>query len=182
MKRGGGVTDVVDSFNRADNATTLGTADSGHVWTSHAGTWGIATNQAREHASTGGYAFATVDSGRASFTAQVTLAVATDTEFPGIVFSFTDPDNALWAIADATTLYLQKREAAVTTTLSSVANALANGQVLKVTRSGSAIEVFINGVSKLTSTSGFNSSVTRHGLFLLMVIGTSRFDDFSVRV
>lgn len=37
---------VSDSFNRADSASSLGTADTGQVWSSAVGTWGISSNRA----------------------------------------------------------------------------------------------------------------------------------------
>jgi len=39
-------TSILDSFDRADSATTLGSADTGQAWTAHSSTWGITGNLA----------------------------------------------------------------------------------------------------------------------------------------
>jgi hypothetical protein len=52
------MTNVTDSFNRTDSASSLGTADSGQSWSQVAGTNGISSNQAYVVAAT---ALAVVD-------------------------------------------------------------------------------------------------------------------------
>jgi len=42
----GAVPAAWDSFNRADNASSLGVSDSGHTWEAWSGTWGIESNRA----------------------------------------------------------------------------------------------------------------------------------------
>jgi len=43
---GGGGTGIVDTFNRADSATTMGNTDTGETWEPQDGTWGIDSNRA----------------------------------------------------------------------------------------------------------------------------------------
>ncbi len=65
-------TGVTDTFNRADNASSLGTADSGQAWTAHGGTWGIASNRAVAP-SAAAYNAASLDAGALLVTVQATI-------------------------------------------------------------------------------------------------------------
>src|SRR5436853_7315699 len=74
-RSGGGVQTIVsDTFTRADNAASLGVADTGQAWTSLGGTWGISGNQA--YCPTAALnPLAVVDSGKADCSVQATLTV-----------------------------------------------------------------------------------------------------------
>lgn len=171
---------VIDSFNRADNASSLGTADSGHVWTAINGTWGIASNQGR-CVSTTTDPVAVVETGASDVTVEFTLAAIDD---GGVAFRVADNNNYLEAQLNAGPSRVQvwRKQSGSFTQLASVAlgTAPANGDVIKVVLIGSSIEVFRNGVSVLSTTSAFNQSVTRHGIYLERGGSTCRIDSFSI--
>ena len=83
-----GAATVSDTFNRADGS--IGTADSGHVWTAHAGTWDILSNKAVCSAAAADMV-CTVDYA-ANCTIQSSMVAATSRN-PGIVGRFVDVSN-----------------------------------------------------------------------------------------
>ena len=89
-----GVLAVSDSFNRADNASSLGTADSGHVWTAHTGTWGIDGNRARCYTLTDDR-HATVNLGASDQRIVADLSPS-DGTFTGVLGRWTDAANCYW--------------------------------------------------------------------------------------
>lgn len=137
---------ISDKFDRADNASSLGNADTGQTWTASAGTWGIQSNRAYTPAGTENYAV--IDSGILNLTAEVTLAVRVNRS--GIVFRFTDSANWYRFVLSSTTVFLQRRLANATTSLSSFAVTPADGDVLKVVVNGSQFMAYYNGELKAT--------------------------------
>lgn len=194
-QRGGPL--VSDSFDRADSTTSLGTADSGQVWTAHSGTWGISSNKGYL-ASTTGQAAASVDAGASDVevSADITLSPTTDRADAGLVFRLADDSNYLLALINKVTgsnsIQLFKRQAGSFTHLASVGSqGHVNGTTydLRVVANGSSIEVFRDDTSVLTHTlSGADlttfGSNTRHGLRVhrgsTADDGGTRFDNFLV--
>src|SRR5690242_18710328 len=61
-----------DNFNRADDPTSLGTADTGQTWTSVTGTWGISSAQA-VHFDSSGTGRAVLETGFTDCITKITL-------------------------------------------------------------------------------------------------------------
>jgi hypothetical protein len=83
----------VDSFNRADSATTLGTSDNGDVWQTVNGTVGIGTNQASAFTAHSGYPSAKVTVPSAN----VDILVNSAAEGTGALLWATDSAN-WWSV------------------------------------------------------------------------------------
>lgn len=137
-----------DAFNRPDNASSLGSTDTGQVWTVHTGTWGIQSQRAYTPVGTENYA--TIDAGLNNFSAQVQLAVRVNRS--GLVFRFVDSANWIRFVLSSSTVFLQRRVAGSTTSLSSFAVTPTDGDVLKVIVIGNQIRGYYNGELKATVT------------------------------
>lgn len=176
---GGGGSLVSDSFNRANNTSSLGTADSGHVWTALAGTWGIDTNRARKY-SPGAQGYAVIDAGVANGTVQATLQGTVSSGGAGgggVAFRMTDANNGWFTEADGTSGYLYKVAGGGFSIVASYGGWVV-GDVVSVVLSGTSIIVKKNGVQVASVTDSFNSTATKHGL--RDYGGNIRLDDFSV--
>jgi hypothetical protein len=84
-----------DTFTRADSAVTMGTAESGQVWTPSTGTWGIDTGQAYSPDASGDrYTVIEVEGPDGTF--DVDLVNASDgSQDSGLVFRWIDSGNFL---------------------------------------------------------------------------------------
>lgn len=170
---------VSDTFTRADSATTLGSADTGHAWTAYAGTWGISTNRAYQ-AAFGTDAPVAVDSGRADCTVRVTLAVIQGiTAAVGLTFRLSDASNWFRLVMSSDSLVLQKNTAGSLTVVTSVAVTRVDGMKLKVILAGSGISCYADDVLKFTVSDSHNATATRHGLNVHSN-NVARLDDFFV--
>lgn len=153
-----------DDFNRANDAATLNTSSSGHIWAAHVGTWGIDSNQ--------GYlpspvtdSVVTVEVSAADVTAQVTLAIVGNR--PGLSFRFVDTNNYwAWFRVGGLGYICAKRVAGTWTTEHTEAMATANGDIIKVITNGTSIELYVNGSLKTTLTGQTDhQAATKHGLY-----------------
>lgn len=174
---------VSDTFTRADSATSLGSAETGQVWTALAGTWGISAGRAYCAAVEGGgtnRSAVAVDSGASDGTVGVTLAVVASES--RVLFRASDVQNGFIVQAATDRYILYRREAAVYTALGTYLAAPASGDRVEVVLSGNSIRVRINGVERIAVTSTFNLTATRHGLGMGDGGGaaTARFDNFRV--
>lgn len=184
------VTVASDTFNRADSTSGLGTSDSGHTWSSLAGTWGIDTNEAYIVSNAASGLYATVlDAGVADCTVEVTLVATTGASVGnyGLSFRATDINNWWRFNADDNNdnLYLSRMVAGSHTSVQTVnAAGIAPGDVLKVVLSGNDIDCYHNGTLKASTTDSAFNTVTKHGLMVSLGSGTpstaARWDDFSV--
>lgn len=141
--RGGLVAELgtlTDSFNRADSATSLGTADQGGAWIANAGTWGITGNRAYLASDTAG-AVATLVSDHLAdgyVEADITLSPTTNRAYAGLVFRALDQSNLLLVLLSRTTSYpdnllLLKNDGGTWTVLANLASAgLAHGTTYRV--------------------------------------------------
>jgi len=82
---------VFDSFDRANNVASLGTADTGQVWVPRVGTWGIRNNKAYQP-SGATHSIATVDSGMGNVLVSVDILVHA-TIARGVCLRFKDINN-----------------------------------------------------------------------------------------
>lgn len=166
---------VSDSFNRPDNATSLGTTDTGQVWSALAGTWGIDTNQA--YGPSGGDLLALLEAGASDV--NITCDIKHH-DNNGVLFRTVSQSDFLLARLSVNTVQLYRRQAGVWTLLADAAMTLTNGQTyaFRVVASGSTINVYVDGVNRVTATESFQSTVTKHGMFGGNSV--SRWDNFRV--
>lgn len=176
------MTTIVDTFNRADAATLGTTSDSNATWTQVSGTVGITGNQAAQKTFGGskGTALAVIAAGSADGDAQVTIATNDTSSDNGLVFRVSDGDNFFYLSGrGGSSGGLWKYSGGTTFTHLITMAALANGDVIKVTCSGSTIHVYLNGaeVSGSPVTNTFNQTVDAWGVIL--DVTSARLDDFS---
>lgn len=168
---------VTDSFDRADSGS-LGNADTGQTWSVH-GTAGIISNLARFTALGSGpiAGLAWIDSGGSDGVLEVTFTTLNNTI--GLLFRLTDENNYLMLNFDGGSGWrVQKREAGSLGTIASFAGGLTNGDVIKVTLTGSSIDCEKNAVALGSTSSSFNQSATKHGFGCHGNVG-HRWNDFS---
>lgn len=156
------MTSIVDTFNRADSATTLGTTSDGTAtWTAQSGTWGISSNQAYAPAAIG---LATVPA-QADGTVQVTIA-ADVTDGVGLAFRCSNSSN-YWVVIRNTT----SSAAGLFKVVAGAFNHLATfqpavGDVVSVDLSGTSITPRVNGSAVAgTFTDSFNQTATLCGIY-----------------
>jgi hypothetical protein len=172
---------IWDNFDRADSATSLGTAGSGQTWTAINGTWGITSDTAYQVTSST-QAIAVVETGLAD----CLLELDVDSGIPaggGLSWRVVDNnDHWFWDIDASGTGgsgggSVYKR---VGGTLTQVRTGLpdCNHKRMGVDLSGSTIDLLIDGVVVDTITDSTHSTATKHGL--RDYSGFAVFDNFSV--
>lgn len=173
---------VSDTFDRPNNATSLGTADTGQTWTSLSGTWGIDTNRAYTSGGTSSDRQVAVESGASDVTVAVDVT-ALDNPGPGLLFRAVDTNN-YWVFIAQTAQgdwRLFKRVAGTYTMVGSLVEAPFAGR-WEVVCSGSTITCKVDGVTKITTTDSTHQFATLHGLRTFNVAGepVDRWDNFQV--
>ena len=153
-----------DSFDRANNASSLGNADLGGAWTAHLGTWGIDANQGRlQTADPGGINLATLTTTKSDVQHTVTFSGNIGQSWS--VFRLVDASNYMLVSAqDANTVKLFSVVATSFTELGSAAQVWADGDVVQVYAQGTSITVRVNGVTKIATSSSDNLTAVKHGL------------------
>lgn len=84
----------VDTFNRADNSSDIGTASDGSLWSVIRGTWGILSNKASSSTSASAYPIATIDMPKTN----VTIDLLDTANGTGAALWVTDSGN-WWGLA-----------------------------------------------------------------------------------
>lgn len=174
---------VSDSFNRADS-TTLGTTDSYNggapkAWSVYGGgSYGISSNQAYaiSSGSNSDQQFAGMDIGAADVTLTITFAVISGSPF--IVFRAVSNTNYLMFQAKTSSYNVYYYNGSTWTTLKTIGTTPTNGDVIKITTSGTTITFTINGGTPSTLTSSQNQTSTIFGLSAAN--STIRFDNFEI--
>jgi hypothetical protein len=171
---------VSDSFNRANSTTTLGTTDSynggtAKSWqTVNAAIFGINSNQAYQVSGTNGIAF--IDAGVSD--CSVSFINTTGLTYSNPIVRIVDVNNHISIQNDGTKLFVYKRVSGTYTSLGSVAYVQSVNDLIKVRMQGTTIEVFVNGVSKITVTATEYATSTKHGFSPADT--TRRFDNFQI--
>jgi hypothetical protein len=182
-----------DDFNRADNASALGTpSDGGASWSALAGTWGIASNVAYKVNAGDAQEFAVLEASSANVEVQATISTLNSDSAPGIVVRAVDANN-FWNAQitgsglGATRVQLYKFSSGSPTSMGTSTAAVTAGDVIKVRASGNSIEVFNNGSSIIGPvTDSTHNTATKHGIQAYYAgsggSGTQacRHDDFSI--
>lgn len=187
---GAAIKAITDTFNRADSATSLGTAGTGQSWEQLRGTFGISSNVAYLASFVAGEINLTaVDSGEADVDifAQVTVNPPVDA-WIGIVYRVQDANNFRYFFHYQTfngfTVYSGRVQAGASTydhlNATNLVASIATPVDLRVWCQGSTIRVYRNGVqmgSDFTST--FNQTMTKHGV-LAANSSVPRLDNFAI--
>ncbi len=148
---------VTDTFTRADNALTLGSAESGQAWTAVAGTWGISSNKA--------YCVGDMDTetavlesgiadGIVDCTVSGTLASGTDFRIPHVLVRYLDANNFLRVFYGAGNVKLQKSDGGVTSDLAVTALAALDGTdyAIRIAMVGNSVKVYVDGTERISYT------------------------------
>lgn len=172
---------ISDDFNRADNATTLGSTSVGAVaWQALQGTWGIGTNRA--HVVTGDSTspnaqVAVVPAGSPDGTVQATIAAVDGSGVsPFLIFRASDRLNYLYWVVNTGAI---RQMVAGSGSLIGTAAGVTAGDVVKVVLSGTSVECFKNGTSVGAFTVSTHSTNTKHGIGSDSTVTGNYFDNFS---
>lgn len=169
---------VFDSFNRADNAASLGSAETGQAWTATVGTWGVLGGAAKLYGTSGGIGRAIIDAPKPNCVVSVQFTTAVLNQ--RLIFRYTDGSNEWYLGVGASGTYiLAKRVAGVVTTMGTSAIPVANGDFIALNLNGSSINAYVNGALLFTITDSFNSSAIKHGMYV-QVDTTATFKYFTV--
>ncbi|MCM3130945.1 hypothetical protein ACFQ3J_00405 [Paenibacillus provencensis] len=155
---------VSDTFNRADNNTSLGTADTGQAWQALSGVFGIVGNTAQLITAAGTTNTAVVDSGISNCVIKATLA--TNSVITRIAFRVTDATNMIFVQSNQGSSNYQILRVVdnAQTSIATVSRAPAAGDEITVNLDGSSIVVLINGTQAMSVTEAFNLTATKHGI------------------
>lgn len=178
----------VDTFTRADSATTLGSTEAPVVaWNPVTGTWGIGANGARLVTSGGTHNVAGLDTGHADGVLTVTFSTRADQM--GVAFRIVDANNFLLLkiFTAFGTAQLFKVVAGVQTAVGSFFSSdIANGCSYLIAMRGSTITVASKSSSGLfahrtTQTVTDHQTATVHGLYAIAAVagGTARWDNLT---
>jgi hypothetical protein len=169
---------VFDSFNRANNANSLGNADTGQAWQPLQGTWGI-DNNAAYTTNTSGFARAVIDSGLSNCIVSCTLSTLSADGTTRFIFRQLGINNELYIGVVATGYEIDKRVTGSPTLLGSYSITPKSGDRLQVTLNGSNIKVYLNDILIFNVTETFNQNQTKHGLCVYNS-SAARYDNFKV--
>ena len=153
---------VFDTFNRADSGT-LGTSDSGHEWTSNVGTWEIVGNQASQTSATAS-AQASLDLGTPDQVVEADLVHATAQQYVMARYTAGSSYYIAGFQASSNTLTLFKQSGGFTS-LGTYAHSAHTGTVRLSVQGSGNIEVWLDGVSRITSGDTAITTGNRAGLF-----------------
>lgn len=176
---------ITDSFDRADDAASLGTADTGQIWTAHAGTWGISGNKAIVSGAASDK-HASLDSGAANATVRATLSPvgASQSITVGLLFRAQSANNGLLFVIlpSGEIARLLKIVAGVATIIATAGYTPSTSSTLTVTCSGTTVDCYVDGVLLIHATGVTDFlTETQHGLYSSSAI-TASWDTFSVTV
>ena len=167
---------LADIFDRADTAAGLGTATSGHAWTSVMGNvMGVASKEA--------YLPVAANSRSIIDPALADLRLGVTYKTPGsagyIMFRYVDASN-LWRVGHSgTIIQLQKIVAGSLTTVKVTSALIRAGDRLEVEAHGSEISLYLNGLEFYRVTDSALSTGTKVGINIDNT--TIRLDNFTVR-
>lgn len=167
-----------DTFNRADNGTTMGTpSDGGSAWYEVPPDWGIVSNQAYTFLAAGN-AIAILEASESNVQVQVTLSGTQGGA--GIVFRAFGENDFMVATISSVGGSIYKVVGGTYTSLGSNTWTAVAGDVWKVTvDSSNNITLYQNGVSRISLNDATHATNTKHGLRSDNTTSL-RFDDFSI--
>lgn len=159
----GGAVLITDTFNRADNASGLGIADTGQSWQTISGSWQISGNQAVANGS--GNQIAVIPSGISDAT--ILANVKSSGNGVGLAFRVVDSSNYWFVhIRNDGFSQLLKVIGGSSTSVGNLASpTYSDGTELKVILNGSTISLYYGGVLRNTYNDAALQTATMHGLF-----------------
>lgn len=156
------MTNRTDNFNRANGNLSGSTpSDGGGVW-AVSGTWQVLTNAANKSATAATVEAAWLESSVANVEVTATMKAVANC---GLVARVTDSLNYIYAQTADFNLKMWKVEAGVLTQLGATdTSTTAINDVFVLRASGNDLILKQNGVARVTTTSAFNNTATKHGL------------------
>lgn len=159
-----------DSFNRADNASSLGVTAGGKPWVFVNGTWGIVSNAAKYN-NQNAFGYALTDASTPNGTLSATMKTIGSAR-AGVMLRYIDDANFIRVYFSANNVanpYFQHYENGTLRNKFPVAGtkAVMDGSVVSVVADGPTLTIKVDGVTVLSDTTP-NLTGTRHGL-----VGTS---------
>lgn len=167
----------VDSFDRTDNATTMGSADSGQAWTAASGTWGISSGRATNVSdANGNMASAMLTDRNYKLTCKIRGHLSSTTNFraPAIMMRYADNNNLMFVRPRGGMLELYKVVAGTATLLATPAVTTPDDTELTITVEciDTKINITYNGLSySYTLTSAEASLASNLGIGFRMAKG-----------
>lgn len=155
-----------DNFNRADGDLNGSTpSDAGAAWTSSgANVFQVSSNQCIS--SGGGTKYAYLEASAADVDIECTF-VSVNASNQGLLARFVDASNYWFLYVLNNYFHLCKRVAGSNTdpVASFDSQTFSASDVIKIRASGSSWTVYVNGVSKFTTTDAAHNTATKHGLY-----------------
>jgi hypothetical protein len=177
---------IMDSFNRSDNNTSLGIADTSQSWNisalGSALPWGILGNKAYSTDNVQGVQMAYLDGGISdNFECSVDMTWAS---YTALMFRYMDSNNMYFARISTSGLGLFRN---INNSSTQIGNAYSftpvNGQTynVRIVVNGSSYQVYLDGTQQIngTDTDTTLNSYTKFG-FRTYYDNTSKFDNFRV--
>ena len=172
---------VTDLANRADNALTIGTADTGQVWANQWGVCGIKTNQFYPVSLGGGfppfYPCAVVPCGYAN--GEIKLDLTALLGQAGVIWRWTAGGNGFLMSVDLNTISILK---VVNFAGTSIYNSNIPGPrptgLLRIVLSGNNHDCYYAGNLEKSFTDAYNATATNHGVMFGSPASNPRSDNF----
>jgi hypothetical protein len=175
-----------DTFDRADSAVSLGTSSSGGAWSivTSGGVWGISANKAYAVSNGGGGNQAMINTGSAIQDAQIDIT-AQASQDPALVLAAASNTNLLQISVNTSGNFLRVYQfVAGTATLLSFNNDITfldgTTYTIRATKNGTAINVWVNGVLKITTVCDASLTSTNVAIRITAAGGGARWDNLVV--
>jgi hypothetical protein len=158
-----------DTFTDANGVSLdAHTPNKGSPWVEISGNFDIQSNRANTVSKPGSpvFASAVVQTGISDCTVSAIFIPGTGNPV-GIIVRQSDVNNFLCLVFSLTTLYILRVQAGGGTILASgaITASAGVGAALEVTLSGTSISVTFDGTVTLSTTSSFNQTATKHGIY-----------------
>lgn len=184
-KRGSGKHPLVfDNFNRPD-ALTLGSAKTGQPWVVSAGDYGIKNNMLYLAENSEVEPLCYIDAGVSDCAVSAKFyggpGYVSGNSATGINFRISDKANLLRFYPDNLHFRIGRFEAGSLSVMGNNSTiAPANGQILRVVIKGTSIKCYVDDKLVFDITSSFNTTATKHGLYIRDKTRIAQWSSFKV--
>jgi hypothetical protein len=152
---------VGDTFNRSDNAISIGTPDQGPAWVSLSGTIGILSKRLYIPTATNCKSYLETGTANGRCGMQVTTQ---PTNSAWLMFRISDTNNYFRFGTSGAYFIFQSVISGATADLGPVGGAPKAGDWMEVRYVGNVIKLYVNGVLRATVTNAFNNTATKIGI------------------